>query len=485
MFNNTKFFIFSEQSAQNVEFVETTALNLFRDFVGDPQLNSPVVDYRIGPDLTFNRNSNATFIDSLCTINIANIDIPRFNHNSQGEFKGLLIEKSATNFIPYSTNFEDSTWVKILTSNQSSFGIALTSNVQGIIAPDGTETATYFTNTSSYGFHMLSWGELPVPPNREIELSNYYDRSIFVKKGTARYLYVTVSPAPTAESTVSIFDFDQLAFISNSTLFTYIVPYKNDWYRIGFNRLTTNSNVNRFTIGIANGPDWTNTTFETQENELSGVYIWGAQAELGLYPTSYIPTSGTQVTRAADNVSLTGKNFTSIYNTTASSFFIKGDRNFVLNYDSFVATIFSLSSQTWLPEQTPIFRQLLVDSNAPLNAFATFANILSSKYWTFGAVLSSDRYSLVNTSMPDVINTEALPNSNFLVAVGAQEDDFVLYQNQLLVGTLNIGDLPQEPFKINQLQLGRFINNNYLDGHIQKFGHWPTRLSNQQLSILT
>lgn len=52
---------------------------------------------------------------------------------------------------------------------------------------------------------------------------------------------------------------------------------------------------------------------------VSGQVYW-AQAELGSFATSFIPTSGTAVTRAADVATMTGTNFSSWYNATEGTF---------------------------------------------------------------------------------------------------------------------------------------------------------------------
>ena len=51
--------------------------------------------------------------------------------------------------------------------------------------------------------------------------------------------------------------------------------------------------------------------------------ISNAQLEEGAFPTSYIPTTGTALTRSADVASITGTNFSSWYNQSAGSAFIE------------------------------------------------------------------------------------------------------------------------------------------------------------------
>lgn len=483
MFSNTKFFIFADQGLLTTLAQPGSGTILYRDFINDPQLNGPISSYRIGPNLQFLRNSNATFFNSLCVLETAGINVPRFEYTPTGTLKGLLVEKSTTNYIPYSNNFQHTSWFKPLTAGTSNPGVTFVTNVPGISAPDNTQTVTRMTNTSAYGYHIMSWGELPVPQISAIELSQIYDRSIFVKRDTARYLCISVSPTPSAESITSIFDFDTLGF-SESTLNPYVIPINNGWYRLGFNRLTTNSNTNRFTIGIAKGPEWTDSTFETDQLDLSSVYLWGAQAEVGVYPTSYIPTNGTEVTRDGDDVGITGKNFATFYNLSGSSFYIKSSKIQNVDYTGLITYFSAISSVFWQPEQTPIYRQLLKENNIPTNTFATFTNNILTKYWTIGSVLSGEINSLANTSMISSINTSIITGDSFTFAAGLTANDFVLYENQNLIGTVESGNLPSAPVAPVQFQLGRFGISKYLDGHIQEFGYWPTRLSNQQLSAL-
>jgi hypothetical protein len=53
----------------------------------------------------------------------------------------------------------------------------------------------------------------------------------------------------------------------------------------------------------------------------SGIYVWGAQLEAGAFPTSYIPTTASTVTRSADTATMTGTNFSSWYNQSEGTFF--------------------------------------------------------------------------------------------------------------------------------------------------------------------
>lgn len=448
MFNTTLLRIFANQQ-YSTTFAGGTALNLYRDFLNDAQLNGPVSSYRKGPDISFTRNTFATFYNNTNTIQITGVNVPRFEYSPAGEPLGLLIEGQATNLVEYSTNFTGPTWLIPLS------GITVTNNIPGITAPDQSETVTLITPTTSIGCHVISWTGAPSPPTFT---SEYYTRSIFIKKETARYIVFSTSPEPSATAgggnpdfqTVSnIFDFDTANFTQYSLLNTNIYPLNDGWYRIDIGRFSANTNTNRLTIGISNGPNFEDTYFDGSSN-LSGVYIWGAQVEMNYNSTSYISTNGSQATRAEDNATISKNSFGAIYNPYESTFLIQAVRKNI---------------------------------NTP-NTFVNFTNSLNSKYWSLNSNLSSDIHSLtISTGITSLNTNTVVPNLSYRLVASLSADNFVLYQNNTFINQLTSGSIPTKPNAINQLQLGRFGSINYLNGHIHKFGYWPTS-TNLDLSAL-
>ena len=165
----------------------------------------------------------------------------------------ILVEPSATNLLPYSEDFSHAAWTKNNVTLTTDYGIA----------PDGTNTSTRIQYSgSSYILDSFVIGT--------------YTSSTYVKGDAGQVVRFGVG-----------------ANVAGGADFTL----NGEWQRIEY----TGSGGNIFFSTFGGN---TATDFE----------IWGAQLETGSVATSYIPTSGSTVTRAKDNLDISGSAFTNFFN---------------------------------------------------------------------------------------------------------------------------------------------------------------------------
>jgi len=248
--------------------------------------NKSLIDTVTGRNLiTFSRSQSgkeATYVGSDGLIKYAGADEPRFDYDPvSGVCKGLLIEEQRTNGVFQSGQIGATPWVLVGSG---------TANLNAAIAPDGTLTATRIQANTYISGNTHGFG------------SNGC-QSIFVKADSTSIIDIR----NVNNSNWLRFDIDlgTITPIGASVVYSQekIEYFANGWARISYFGGTGSAFVFR--------------TIPTTET----IFVWGAQAELGSFPTSYIPTSGAQVTRNADEASITGSNFSSWYNQSEGTLF--------------------------------------------------------------------------------------------------------------------------------------------------------------------
>ena len=233
-------------------------------------------------DFDFTRASTATRVDENGLIETIATGTPRLNYplldGVVQDNPALLLEPSRTNTQPYSEQFDNAAWTK---GNSSISANQITS-------PDGSQTADKWIEASDTSVkHQLY-------DFSNISSAGTYHFSCFFKKNE-RTRIAMGSLSGGAEG--AIFDLDNGTIVRASdgvTTASEIQDYGNGWYRCIVTIVTTGAVTVGFTL-VSSG---TTTTYNGDGS--SSVYLWGAMIEVGSYPTSYIPTSGSSVTRSAD-----------------------------------------------------------------------------------------------------------------------------------------------------------------------------------------
>jgi hypothetical protein len=245
---------------------------------------------------------------------------PRFDHDpTTNASLGLLVEEARTNLLEYSEEIDNNYWGK---NAIQPFGSGSVANAT--TAPDGTETADLIKEDTTTASHFV---------RKEANLavaSTKYAYSVYVKNIDIDYVTLSFRGAPNnyASATFNLTGSGSLsssaaagAGFAVDTTNTKIFDVGNGWFRCVLT-FTAGSSVSSQSFFIAlsdNGVLNLNGITSYAGTEAS-LYIWGSQLEAGAFPTSYIPTSGSTVTRAADVASITGTNFSSWYNQSEGSF---------------------------------------------------------------------------------------------------------------------------------------------------------------------
>lgn len=254
--------------------------NLVLDFA-----NSRGVD----PRIKFSRASTATYFDEFGVMHTAPAGVPRIDYDpATGECRGLLVEEQRTNLLTYSEQFDNASWTKL--SSTVTPGAA--------IAPTGINTAYKLTESTSTAQHRLH--QILSGTNNNLA----HTLSLYAKAGEATRIYVgIVEGSPFNRQGNAIFDLTTGAVLSTTTGSNgatggtaAITHVGNGWYRCSYSVLLGGSSDKIYAdINLAKGSQG----IVYPGDGTSGLYIWGAQLEVGAFPTSYIPSSVTFTGRAS------------------------------------------------------------------------------------------------------------------------------------------------------------------------------------------
>jgi len=234
-------------------------------------------------DFDFTRASVATRVNEQGLIEQVAIDIPRIDYtDGTGSW---LFEPQSTNIV---TDSEALTYFNVQTN-------ATTSSVS-ITNPKGESGAIKYIPDSGTG------GNRSISKNLT-GLSGLHTFSVFAKKDELRYLFLRMRNAP---SDMAVFDL-QDGVVSDTKQTTQLVAnspkienYGNGWYRCSATFDPSGSTTAGQLTFSFSADNTGSQTSSFNGDGVSGLFLWGAQIEVGSYATSYIITSGATVTRSAD-----------------------------------------------------------------------------------------------------------------------------------------------------------------------------------------
>ena len=336
--------------------------------------------------ITFTRSTTGTYLGSDGLLKSAAINEARIEYDASGNCLGLLVEEARTNKVAYSQDFTNSYWTK----NQ------LTVAPAPVAAPDGTMTATHAVKAGSNAF-LIRLSTVSITDRHSIWARTVSGTGTMYIGGTAPDKLVTVT---------------------------------EEWQRLDVQ--CNNTNVYAASL--------------REDATLTEVYIWGSQVETGTFPTSYIPTSGSAVTRAADIASLAVSEFG--YNQDQGTIVIDWNTLGYSTVNNSGVLYGGASNARWI-----------------------YSNINNTIHFSYDGT-----NSIVHGSIP------AGQQTKLAMSVDSSTQQSSINGNAIASASHN-GNIASNTSVFN---IGHNQNAaDLLTGHIKSVQYYPLRLSNAQLQALT
>ena len=360
--------------------------------------------------ITFTRASSATFVGADGLIKTASTNEARFDHNpSTGESLGLLLEKAQTNFALNSDSVQG-----------SSIGTAIPNSTESVVSPRGiTETVRRLgRDVPAGGAQTWRVGSTSGgTPNTTYTIS-FYAKT--VSGGTTSINVDINDTTPTGGQATTI---------------------TGEWTRITKTGGSANNNLRFFDMNMVTAT--------------ADFYVWGAQIELGSFASSYIPTTSSQVTRAADIAEITGTNFSNFFNQSEGTIFLENAQTAT----PFVPFAYDFSDGTTNNSHRLLYISTIDPTPIKVRTNTSNSNVVDFSY-----------------TAPPVGQSQAL-------AYAYKDNDFALSVNGASVVSDTTGTVPTV---INKLTLGNaFSGVNAFSGYIKRLSYFSTRQPNTILQSIT
>jgi hypothetical protein len=312
----------------------------------------------------------------------------------------LLLEPQRSNLVTFSEQFDNAAWTK----NNSP---TITTNIA--TAPDGYSGADGIQSTDALNYKSIAQ-TLSVSANSTMTIS------VFVKKETSEtafggfYIYFQGATPKIVYGIVNAVTGTVTYASSTLTPTTKVESYGNYW-RIASTATDTGSNT-LCEIGYYGSLSANGTSISPAVGSVRT--LWGFQAEVGAYATSYIPTLGASVTRVADAASKTG--ISSLIGQTEGVVFVEFNNRLLASYpNEYIVQIISGTTQLWLRKEQggASFTARLIVSGSTIWTFASSIVPINGNNKIAIAYKTGDSAVFLNGAQVSSTNTSAFSGSAF------------------------------------------------------------------------